>query len=231
MKRTVLKVLASHVAPFLLRILGRLTRITIRGAEHLEALRKSGEGFIFVLWHGRMFVPIYIHRRQGIQALASLHKDGAYISLALEKLGYTLARGSSTRGGTEAFYEMASSLEREKIPVAIIPDGPRGPARVMKPGIIALAQKTGAAILPMTFSSKPCVRLNSWDGHMIPLPFSKSFVLYGEPVRVPQSMTDEEREERRRMLENVLNDLAAKADALAGWPAGSDARLGGEARS
>jgi lysophospholipid acyltransferase (LPLAT)-like uncharacterized protein len=111
---------------------------------------------------------------------------------------------------------MASHLARERSPIAIIPDGPRGPSGVLKPGAITLAQRTGARILPLAFAAKPSVTLKSWDRHMIPLPFSRSIVIYGEPVEVPMDASEEQREKIRRKTEEKLNSLVREADKLAG---------------
>jgi lysophospholipid acyltransferase (LPLAT)-like uncharacterized protein len=221
MRSNILDFLAIHLGAGVIVILGRLARIEVRGREHLLKLREDGQRYIFTLWHGRMLLPIYLHRREGIRALVSLHRDGELIARTLTKLGYTLVRGSSTRGGGEAFYQMAAHLVDDNVPVAVIPDGPKGPAQTMKPGVITLAQKTGAWLLPMTFSVKPGIRLKSWDRHMIPLPFAKGVILYGEPMLVPASCGEEERERYRLEMENRLNDLVVEADRLTAFKSDS----------
>jgi lysophospholipid acyltransferase (LPLAT)-like uncharacterized protein len=218
MRSKMLDFLAIHFGAGVIVLLGKLARMEVRGREHLLKLKENGQPYIFTLWHGRMLLPIYLHRREGIRALVSLHRDGELIAETLTKLGYTLVRGSSTRGGGEAFHQMAIHLAEDNTPVAVIPDGPRGPARTVKPGVITLAQKTGAWLLPMTFSVKPGIRFKSWDRHMIPLPFAKSVILYGQPMQVPTSCGEEERERYRLELENRLNDLVAEADRLTARP-------------
>ena len=216
MKRKILNFLAARLAPLLIIILGKLARIRLVGREHLDGLRESGESFIFAVWHGRMLLPIFLHRKEGIRALVSMHRDGELIARAIDRIGYALFRGSSTRGGGKAFQEMVSHLSRDKSSVAIIPDGPTGPAGVLKPGLITLAQRTGVSILPLSSASKPSRVLKSWDRHMIPLPFAKAVVMYGEPIRIPPGGSDEEREKYRKQVEDVMNELVGKADAFMG---------------
>ena len=99
-------------------------------------------------------------------------------------------------------------LVREGGDVAITPDGPRGPRYVLGPGVVQLAQTTGARILPVHARFSRCVRMRTWDGFVVPLPFSRVSVTVGEPVAVASDLDGEAFESARRNLEDVLRDEA-----------------------
>jgi lysophospholipid acyltransferase (LPLAT)-like uncharacterized protein len=167
---------------------------------------------LFALWHGRMLVPIQQHRDQGIVTMASRSKDGELIARWLERIGYRVARGSSSRGGSAALREMVREVRRGRH-AALTVDGPRGPARVVQPGALQLAKLTGAWILPITSSSARPRFLASWDRYLLPMPFSKTFVVYGEPFAIERASSDEESLAR---VAGALDAITAEADRIAG---------------
>src|SRR5207237_295882 len=83
---------------------------------------------LFALWHGRMFLPINVHRHTGIGTMASKSRDGEIITRWLENNGYLVTRGSTTRGGSAAFRRLLRQV-RSGRNIALTVDGPRGPAR------------------------------------------------------------------------------------------------------
>lgn len=190
-------------------------RVRTVGAEHLEALRARGRPILFSVWHGRLLVPLHAHRDQGIAAMVSLSRDGDLAARTLERLGYRTVRGSSSRGGREAFAALRDRLLAGEHG-AIIPDGPRGPARVLKSGIVRLAQECDAAVLPLSFSARHGRRLGSWDRFLVPCPFADTFLLYGEPLVVPAAASEADREDLRAQLTQRLDRLEREADVLAG---------------
>jgi hypothetical protein len=192
-------------------ILGKTARIKIIGKENYENLRKKKKPFIFIVWHGRMFLPVFLHRNEGIRPLISLSQDGEIASQIVRLLGYRPIRGSSSRGGKGALKEMCDELENYA-ELAIIPDGPRGPRRVLKPGCIYIAQKTGAYLVPISFSCSRKIFLNSWDRFLLFPPFTKCVVLYGKPIEIKKDLNKEELENERKRVEEILIDLDSKAD-------------------
>ena len=179
--------------------------------RYLE-LKARGVPILFALWHGRMFLSIQAHRHEGIVTMASRSKDGEIIARWLERNGYEVVRGSSSRGGSEALRDMVRRVRAGKT-AALTVDGPTGPARVVQPGIIHLARLTGAWILPITFSSDRPRFLGSWDRYLTPLPFSGNVVLYGEPFPIGQETSDGEAADR---IAAALDGVTAEADGLAG---------------
>jgi hypothetical protein len=170
---------------------------------------------IYCLWHNRLFLCMeaYLEQTQrrslgkGLAALISASKDGAFLSAILERFQVQPVRGSSSRRGSQALLELTSWAERG-YDLAITPDGPRGPRYVVQEGVMSLAQLTGLPIVPFAFFAHRKIRLKSWDGFQIPLPFSRCDLSLGKPVHVPREATDAEREEIRKHLEQTLINIS-----------------------
>ncbi|HEY3124657.1 MAG TPA: lysophospholipid acyltransferase family protein [Thermoanaerobaculia bacterium] len=179
--------------------------------RYLE-LKARGVPILFALWHGRMFLSIQAHRDEGIVTMASRSKDGAIIAGWLERNGYSVVRGSSTRGGSQALREMVRSVRAGRN-AALTVDGPAGPPRQVQPGVLQLARLSGAWILPITSSSARPRFLASWDRYLVPLPFSRNVVLYGEPFPVAEQVADREALER---IAGALDEATREADMVTG---------------
>jgi lysophospholipid acyltransferase (LPLAT)-like uncharacterized protein len=167
---------------------------------------------IYVLWHGRLLSLAYLHRGQNVMSLISRSADGEYISRIVEYWDYHSARGSSSRGGTEALRELVKAV-RSGRSLAITPDGPRGPRQRMKPGVVVVAQLTGQPLVPVSVAASSAWWINSWDRFMIPRPFAKLTVRYGEPIYVPRNATEADVNEISERVESILNALTEQCDA------------------
>ena len=172
-------------------LLWKSLRVERINYERYRALTASGVPVVLPLWHGRMLLPILGHVREGVVTMASQSKDGEIVARWLERHGYVVVRGSSTRGGGPAFRE-AVRLVRSGRNMAITVDGPQGPPRVVQPGILALARLTDAVVMPAAFACSRPRFLRSWDRYLLPMPFSRAVMVYGEDFRIPQAMSDEE---------------------------------------
>lgn len=210
-KKKIQGYLATKLGWLIILALGKLSRIKIVGRHHFEKLNKKNVPFIYVLWHGRIVLPIYVHRDEGITPMVSLHADGEMIAQTLQKLGYVTVRGSSTRGGKKAFYNMVDALKQGRRG-AMIPDGPRGPRHYLKPGTLYIAQRSDAYLLPILFSSKRKMEFNSWDRFILPMPFSKSIVIYGAPINVPKDLSQQQVEQLRIKFQEEMIQLETQAD-------------------
>jgi lysophospholipid acyltransferase (LPLAT)-like uncharacterized protein len=166
--------------------------------------------FIATIWHNRLFLfPYAIHRflpEAGGAALVSASRDGAIIADFMKRFGFGAVRGSSSRRGATALLALADVLAQGR-DTAMIPDGPRGPAYHLHGGIIFLAQKSGADIWPMNFEFSRYWRLQSWDRLIIPKPFSRVRVIFGERYRVRQTASEEEFEAERQRLHDAMMAL------------------------
>ena len=203
--------LASMLGWLLIHGLGKLVRIREIGKSNYLELEEKGENYIFCLWHGRMLMPIFVQRGRGIVAMVSQNVDGEIIARTVEMFGYRTVRGSSSKGGGEAFREMVAALKKGT-PGAMMPDGPKGPRRDFKTGTMTMAQISGAYIVPMTHAADKAWINNSWDRFTIAKPFSKVVIAYGEPVKIPRRLDSEGTERMKSELEVRMNRLVEKAE-------------------
>ncbi|HWC64583.1 MAG TPA: lysophospholipid acyltransferase family protein [Thermoanaerobaculia bacterium] len=151
--------------------------------ERWDRLRDSGDPFIFALWHGRMLVPIWEHRGQRVATMASKSKDGEIIARWLAGHGYLPVRGSTNKGGARGVVRLARYLA-DGHAAALTVDGPKGPPRIVQEGIVTLARRANAWILPISCGATRPRFLKSWDRYLVPKAFSRNFVVYGEPFRI-----------------------------------------------
>src|SRR5262249_28447548 len=117
----------------------------------------------------------------------------------------------SPQASAAAMRALVAAIERSE-DVAIVPDGPRGPHEVFKPGAITLAAVTGARIVPVAIAAHPGGRLPSWDEFLIPLPFARCVAVFGEPVGVAP---DADRAQACRQLQRMLRTVTTTADRIA----------------
>lgn len=170
------------------RLLGALMgscRYEEEGAEGFVRPWSAGPPVIFNLWHGRLLGPTYHNRGQGVVTLVSQHRDGEYITRAVRRWGYTVVRGSASRGGRGALVELIRHVRAGRS-LALTPDGPRGPFQRMKPGPVLIAQRTGAPIVPVGAAADRAWFFGSWDRFLVPRPFARIRIVYGEPLVVPR---------------------------------------------
>jgi lysophospholipid acyltransferase (LPLAT)-like uncharacterized protein len=172
------------------------------------------EPCLLCFWHNRILGITYaFHRRypkklrRGVTVLTSPSKDGEILSQLVGAFGMGSVRGSSSRRGSRALLELVR-LIREGNDIAITPDGPRGPRYQLGPGVILLAQATGATIVPAHASFSRCFRMKTWDGFIIPLPFSTISVTIADQIKIPNSPGELEFERARKNLEDQLKNAA-----------------------
>jgi lysophospholipid acyltransferase (LPLAT)-like uncharacterized protein len=203
--------LASCLGPLLIALLGKTLKIKWVGKENLDVIRRENKAAVYAFWHGRMLIFTYSHRKRKIHVLISQHRDGEYIARIIHRLGFVSVRGSSTRGGSKALFEMCDKTAAG-FDVAVTPDGPKGPGFKVRPGIMYVAQRSGMPIVPITNSASHRWNLSSWDRFLIPKPFSEAVILIGRPIYVSSESTTEELEEKRKELEKRMLELTEKAD-------------------
>lgn len=167
----------------LLRLLAATWRVREVDGERIRAPLRERRPFVAVFWHGQMLPLLWWHRNRGIAILISEHGDGEIIARIARNLGYELVRGSSSRGAERALLESIRTAS-SGTPVAITPDGPRGPAHSFAAGALLVSHRAQAPILPVAASVSRAWRLRSWDRFMIPKPFARVTVAYGEPAIV-----------------------------------------------
>jgi hypothetical protein len=172
-----------------------------------------GENFIGALWHNRLLIFPFVLRRFFVHrhgaALISASRDGELLADAIKRFGFDVVRGSSSRLGASAILQLEGVLASGR-DVVITPDGPRGPAYELGPGIVFLAQKSGAAVVPINMEYSTCWRIRSWDRFIVPRPFARVRVIIGAPYRVRSTSTDDEFEAERLRLQNAMMALVER---------------------
>jgi lysophospholipid acyltransferase (LPLAT)-like uncharacterized protein len=201
----------SRLGGGLLSAVMRTTRYERSGVEHHDAWIGSGRPAIYVLWHGRLLPCSYYHRNQGLATLISRHRDGDYIAGVVEGWGFRVVRGSSSRGGTGALLQMVRLL-RQRVSLAITPDGPRGPRQKMKLGPLYAAQRTGVPLIPVTAGTDSAWWFEGWDRFLVPRPFARIRMAYGEPLFVPPEAGEDAVAALAEELEARLNLLTERVD-------------------
>jgi len=196
----------------LVTLLGLSLRVRRLGPDG-TARGGSGAGRrIFAFWHGELLPLACTHRRRDVCVLVSRHRDGECAARALRLMGFQTARGSTSDAGLEGAFQMCASLKNGR-DAAVAPDGPKGPRQRVQPGIVYLAQRTGAGLVPVACRCERSVLLGTWDGFQIPLPFSRVVVVSRDPIRVPRRLSRADVETYRVMLEKALEEAGERAIA------------------
>lgn len=201
----------AHVGPALVRTWISTLRIRWVG----EFSRRGGVlgvpvPAIYALWHQRL-IGVTATCRVRCRALVSQHKDGEMVARIVSSLGFEPLRGSTTRGGARALLE-AMGGDPRRLDLAITPDGPRGPSFTFHPGAVFLASRTGAPIYPITATSSRAYQLSTWDGMLVPAPFSRIVARLGDPIHVPPDLDRHGIEEYTRRAERALLQLTETTD-------------------
>ncbi len=194
---SILRRLAPYFAYLYVSFVGLTSRLRWLGAENLAAARRVRGPVVYAFWHQRQVFFTWTNRGNHVKVLVSRSADGEIIAQAMRLSRIDACRGSSSRGAVAAARELLEALN-EGFDVAVTCDGPKGPARQVKPGILYLAQKSGLPIIPIANATSRRIEFaRAWDHFQVPLPFSRGVVIHGPPIFVgPQ------------------DDLAAKAGEL-----------------
>ena len=171
----------------MVRALAASLRLREFPSPRVEAIWRSGEPVIYTVWHGQiLLLPLVYGRRHRIHALTSRSRDGEILSRFVQGFGIRVVRGSSSRGGARALLALARVIREEGENVLIVPDGPRGPRHVAQNGAVILARMTGVPMVPLAFGASPCRVLRSWDAFVVPHPFARAVIVFGDPIVVPR---------------------------------------------
>jgi lysophospholipid acyltransferase (LPLAT)-like uncharacterized protein len=198
--------LAGWGIAMLVRMVALTLRIRIDDRCGILAKRPEGS-LIWAFWHNRILVMPWVYRghlsdRNGA-VLTSASRDGAVLAEVMRNFGVSSVRGSSSRRGGQAMVELVKWIA-DGHDVVIIPDGPRGPCYHLQPGIVKLAQMTGARIFPILVDYHSYWELKSWDRFRIPKPFSTAVIVFGAYQTVDSDIDGESFEAERLRIEQVL---------------------------
>ena len=186
--------LGAHIV----KLLHYTLRARFEGFEAVDRLVREDHRIILAFWHRRLLaMPLaypWVRRFEdgrpcGISILSSDSKDGERSAATWRWFGIHAVRGTATEDGAKALVRMIRAV-REGWDFGITPDGPRGPLMELKPGVVALARKTGAWIVPVTLAFDRQFELKTWDRMVIPLPFATCTIRYGVPYKLAPKAED-----------------------------------------
>jgi lysophospholipid acyltransferase (LPLAT)-like uncharacterized protein len=204
------------LASAVVRGIGATWRVSVLGEDPRAGRSPDSTPAVHVaaLFHESLLTAAHFFRDHGYAVAISRSRDGDLIAAALRGLGFgESTRGSSSQGGASALRGLMRQIEAGQT-VSVLVDGPRGPARVSKTGIVALARLTGLPIQPVAFSARPAIRLGSWDRGLVPLPFARVVCAFGEPIVVDSELDLQGEQSLARTLDRRLGDLHHAADRL-----------------
>ncbi len=203
--------LGSRAGQAVLDVLLGSCRWEVRGRAPYDANFATNSGLIFAHWHGRLLPLTYHHRGRGLVPIISKSGDGEYIARMVQHWGFDPVRGSSSRGGTGALREMLRHARKGKM-LVFTPDGPRGPREEVKHGVLIAAQVTGLPIVPASAAASRGWWVGGWDRFLIPKPFSRVLLGFGEPIVVPREATADELDGYAAQLKASLDTLTRELD-------------------
>ncbi len=160
---------------------------------------------IVVFWHGSMLPVWKLFKNRNPIAVVSKSRDGQLLSDLLEKWGFTLLRGSSSKGGKEVLEQIVANAVKSYL--LITPDGPKGPIYEFKPGAVVAASRARVPIIftkVKIYSKKQFSR--SWDKFQFPYPFAKCEITLSDTINIP---ADSSREEINYIIQNIQSLMNA----------------------
>lgn len=188
-----------------------------KNSSIVESYWNSNKPFILCFWHNRLCMMVYSWAKdKPLHMLISAHSDGRIISKAVSHHGISTIAGSTSKGSSDALRKLLRALKSGES-IGVTPDGPRGPRFSVNQGLINLAYKAGIDFIPVSYSTSRRIVLNSWDRMVIPLPFSKGVFIYGQPIKMPENLSDEELSSLKEALRRNLIDISNQADELCGY--------------
>ncbi|MFO7813075.1 MAG: lysophospholipid acyltransferase family protein [Pelovirga sp.] len=193
----------------LIRFIALTQRAEIRGQAAVEACRQRKEHVILCAWHDQLLMMVTIYQGPGAKILISRSRDGELIARTVSYFGQGAVRGSSSRGGREAFREMLKFAQLD-VDLAVTPDGPKGPRRQMKDGVLQMARISGRPVVPLAYVCSRGYRFRSWDRFLLPSPFARAVYRYGLPQYFSR---DQPLEECRLRLQQAMEDNQHQAEA------------------
>ena len=210
LKQKILRSIGRNLLFPFLSVYIRTVKLKIINGESAKRLSEEGKNFVLAFWHGTMLMPWFINRSKNFSALVSQSKDGEILTRLLIKWKYNTVRGSSNIGGKEALELMINEAIKKKN-LAITPDGPTGPVRKMKAGAVVTAKKSNIPLVLLGVGYNKKYVLKSWDRFEIPKMFSKSVLIFSDPIWVDNDLSYDDTSGFIEKCEKELNELQEKA--------------------
>jgi hypothetical protein len=189
-----------------IRLYSRSFRLKIENERRWQGLIEKGTPVMLCAWHQQFFAairPFQRYAKYRPALMVSQSRDGTMIAAVARRTGWHTVRGSSSRGGRSALVEMIRHLKNGQLAAHIL-DGPTGPMGIVKSGAIRLAHAARATIVPFSVSAQWAVYFNSWDRFMLPLPFSRVTLTFGDPLQLTPTDEPGTFERQRDRLEAIM---------------------------
>ncbi len=214
LKYFIIKNFLTFFAYYALTIYAKTIRLKLENEEELKEYLQNNGRVIMYSWHQRFLWGFYLPRIFGESPciMISQSRDGDFIADIASRAGWIPIRGSSSRGGKKALQQMIAGITENRLGGHVV-DGPTGPPRIVKPGLVILAQKTGASICPGFISYENPWIFNSWDRFMIPKPFSRALLRFGPLEIISEEMDAEQFENVCLSIEKKLIEGYKEADS------------------
>jgi lysophospholipid acyltransferase (LPLAT)-like uncharacterized protein len=214
---------ACYLLAQYIRLVWATGRWEVRNSANAEKFWQEQQSFVISFWHGRMLIlPSMWPTTAKMHMLISMHRDGELIARAIGYFGHGTVRGSAAKpgsgkdkGGAAALRGMLKALKSKEY-VGITPDGPSGPRMRASDGIVTVARVSGVPILPCSFSCRWRVVLKTWDRFVLPLPFTRGVIVWGEPIYVARDADAAGLAAAKLSIESALTAVTQQADAIMG---------------
>jgi hypothetical protein len=203
------------VGQWVIQLLFLLNKVKIHGGEHIQKFASAGKPVMVCVWHGRLLFPSWFLRFEitNLHAIASRHTDAEIMARILKRWGYGLIRGSTRKGGKAVIQKMEEVFKNSGI-VAVTNDGPKGPARISKPGSTGVAIKYNVDMITITGSATKYWQMKSWDKFMLPKPFGRIDIVLSPPLEINEPPANNE--EEIKLLSDFMNHYQDEADRMTG---------------
>tara|TARA_Y100000748_G_C15418308_1_gene458276 strand:+ start:119 stop:781 length:663 start_codon:yes stop_codon:yes gene_type:complete len=204
--------LLAILGRWILSLIYKTNNWDVRGEESYRSALDKKKSVIISVWHGNLLIPFMNLAKNNYYGLAGTNRDAEIIAKIGIKLGWKLLRGSSSDKGPEIFTEIVNLLDNPPCLVAMTPDGPKGPERIPKPGIIRAAQKTGAVIIPVASYSTKNWQFINWHTFFLEKPFGKIFLEFGAQISFN---VNDDFESCKKILIDAMNEVEEKNTSYA----------------
>lgn len=211
----ILNIILAGIASIVLRLWFLTVRVDHRRVveEATPYVRPQGKTrYAFCMWHDGIAIAVFSMRTWFLSGLISQHRDGGYLADAARVAGIQPVRGSASRGGAEAVSQL---LEMPEMHLAMTPDGPRGPRRVMKEGIVYIASRSGRPVVPTAITAGPAWRIQgNWTDLLLPKPFGRVLLIAGRPIDIPRELSRDHFAEYTRLIQAEMDRLDDVAERI-----------------
>jgi hypothetical protein len=209
-QRVVLRIIIT-LGYWFIRLIGPTMRVCTSQEEGAQETVDQ-RPLIASFWHACIIPATYMCRNLGIRVMSSNSYDGEYMGRIIRKFGFVAVKGSSSRNAVRALLGLRRALQ-DGWTVAFSIDGPRGPRYKVKPGPVALARSSEIPLTMFHMAVERAWVLNTWDGLIIPKPFSRVLMRFGKLIVVPPETSDEDLKRYERQLQDSLDRVREFAEA------------------